>query len=303
VDIFLRAAFDFNVILAGRFMFGSNVLDIAIGLIFTFLTVSLVASTVTEAIASAMSWRANTLFDGVKKLLNDPGFNNLARKIYDHGLVNSLSNGATPADTGPQTKPSYIDPKHFADAFVEVVQKLDAANQDLKQGINTIADPQVKDVLYGIVDRANGNMDQIRAGIASWFDQGMERVSGSYKRKTQLWSLIIGAVVAVVLNVDAIRIAEALWNHPMLLKGFTAPPAGWDAQHAVEQLKSAQIPFGWNDKALDEFFHNWNWLVSVPGWAMCAFATLFGAPFWFDTLQKFVRLRGTGCTPEEKPRS
>jgi hypothetical protein len=36
------------------------------------------------------------------------------------------------------------------------------------------------------------------------------------------------------------------------------------------------------------------------GWLVTAFATLFGAPFWFDTLQGFVRLKGAGPSPQEK---
>jgi len=38
----------------------------------------------------------------------------------------------------------------------------------------------------------------------------------------------------------------------------------------------------------------------VAGWLITAFAALFGAPFWFDTLQQFVRLKGSGPSPLEK---
>ena len=45
-------------------MFDSGVLEVGIGLIFTFLTVSLVCGQVTETIATILSWRATTLMDG-----------------------------------------------------------------------------------------------------------------------------------------------------------------------------------------------------------------------------------------------
>jgi hypothetical protein len=32
----------------------------------------------------------------------------------------------------------------------------------------------------------------------------------------------------------------------------------------------------------------------LMGWLIAAGAALFGAPFWFDVLQRFVQLRGTG---------
>jgi hypothetical protein len=53
-------------------MFGSAVLDLAIGLVFSFLTVSLATGTVVEAISSITKWRAKTLRKGIGELLNDP---------------------------------------------------------------------------------------------------------------------------------------------------------------------------------------------------------------------------------------
>jgi hypothetical protein len=79
-------------------MFGSTVLDLAIGLIFTFLMISLVASAVTEGLASMLSWRANTLLQGVKDLLNDHQFNGLALAVYNHDLVNPRFNGSATSE-------------------------------------------------------------------------------------------------------------------------------------------------------------------------------------------------------------
>jgi hypothetical protein len=41
-------------------------------------------------------------------------------------------------------------------------------------------------------------------------------------------------------------------------------------------------------------------LEILAGWFLTAVATLFGAPFWFDMLQQFVRLKGSGPSPAEK---
>jgi len=37
-----------------------------------------------------------------------------------------------------------------------------------------------------------------------------------------------------------------------------------------------------------------------PSTFSTALSTLFGAPFWFDLLQNFIRLKGTGPSPVEK---
>ncbi len=38
----------------------------------------------------------------------------------------------------------------------------------------------------------------------------------------------------------------------------------------------------------------------LMAWAITAFAPLFGGPFWFNALQQFVRLKGSGPSPAEK---
>jgi hypothetical protein len=40
--------------------------------------------------------------------------------------------------------------------------------------------------------------------------------------------------------------------------------------------------------------------LAVLGWVITALASLFGAPFWFDTLQQVIRLKGAGPSPDEK---
>ena len=63
-------------------MFNSTVLDVAIGLIFTFLAISLAVSAIVEAMASAMKWRSSTLLLGIKDLLNDQKFSGLALATF-----------------------------------------------------------------------------------------------------------------------------------------------------------------------------------------------------------------------------
>jgi|ERR1700722_9317497 hypothetical protein len=90
-------------------MFNSVIIDVAIGLILSFLAVSLAASAITEAISSALQWRQATLLDGVKALLNDQNFDGLALQLYNHALVNPLASGAAKTVQDLTSKPSYID--------------------------------------------------------------------------------------------------------------------------------------------------------------------------------------------------
>ena len=104
-------------------MLSSGILDFAIGMVFTFLAVSLAAGSVTEAVASALNWRARTLLQGIKNLLNDPNFNALAGELYQHGLINPRGDGSKPGKKD-RTNPSYIDSGQFAAAFLDIIKGL-----------------------------------------------------------------------------------------------------------------------------------------------------------------------------------
>lgn len=280
-------------------MFGSNILDLAFGLIFTFLVISLVASSATEAVASAMKWRANTLLDGVKTLLNDPDFTGLAKTLYNHAYVNARGNGVAESQKKLSAKPSYINPKHFANALIDIAKMADGTNiESIQKQINdNIHDPQIRTMLNGIVQRAGGNISRVRDEIAGWFDSSMDRISGVYKRKTQLISFLIGFLLVGTLNINTIRVAEALWKEPMIVKSIKPGETLDTARYDFEQFKELGLPYGWTADAKNDFEKsNKNKLFTVFGWLIAALATLFGAPFWFDALQKFVNLRGTGSS-------
>lgn len=105
-------------------MFGSTVLEVAVGLTFCYATVALIVSTVQEMLAAAFRLRARTLLDGVKSMLNDPQFDTLARALYSHALVNPHDDPRRGLDTTIGNKPSYIAPRHFAIALIDTIQSI-----------------------------------------------------------------------------------------------------------------------------------------------------------------------------------
>lgn len=285
-------------------MFNSTILDVVAGLLFTFLTVSLVASTVTEALASLFGFRAAILLKGVKSLLNDPKFNGLAKAVYNHALVNAQAAGTAQTEQALTAKPSYIEPQHFAAALIDLMEKLPATptqtQTQIQAAIAALPDPQLKQTLQWFYSRADRNITDFQNEIATWFDASMGRLSGLYKRWMQVSSFAVGLSVAVLLNVDALHVATALWVQPAVVQRFT-PKEGSDTGEALASLYSANLPIGWNDASLKQRFASPLAIgATLGGWLITALATLFGAPFWFDALQKITNLRGTGAKPNEK---
>lgn len=74
-------------------MFGSEVLEVGIGMALLFAFVSLIASAALEAVESAMKTRAGDLERGIRELLNDRNGNGLAKQLYNHPIIYSLFSG------------------------------------------------------------------------------------------------------------------------------------------------------------------------------------------------------------------
>ncbi len=274
-------------------MFGSTVLEVAIGLTFCFASVSLIVSTLVEGLASVFRLRARTLLSGVKTMLNDPQFEQLARAIYSHALVNPHDDGRASDPRDMEFKPSYIDAHHFAIALSDSLASIPGDYAQLGRDIEQVQDPQLRRVLTGIYQRAGDDAALFREGVASWFDNAMERVSGAYKRRSQLIAVLITMLLAILLNIDAIHLFRTLWQHPTLAAHVGVIPASLDMR-TVNALWT--LPIGWQSFPPD---FDGGLLLKFAGWSLTASSALFGAPFWFDLLQKLVQVRGTGNKPGE----
>jgi hypothetical protein len=324
-------------------MFGSTIIDVAAGVIFGFLAISLFASALMESMNSIFGLRARTLKQGVQKLLNDPNFNGLAKQLYAHALINPLGPGKEAPD---KYKPSYIEPKQFAQAFLEVTKLTETAPTvaDLKAKIGKITDEQIRDFLLGVVDRASGDLEEMQQQIANWFDAAMDRLSGEFKRWNQLCTFAIALGAAVLFNLDSVRIARVLWTNPALVDNLQANAVDkavltdsdgvGSAVQLVNRMMEARLPAGWapghffelsadanpsdcqpNDAACQaQAKGKTNWVyfyrapisivaLSVLGWLVTATSALFGAPFWFDALQSIVQIRSAGPTPADKQKA
>jgi hypothetical protein len=280
-------------------MFNSTILDVAVGLSFAFLAISLAVSALTEAVASMMNWRSQTLLQGVKDLLNDQDFNGLARDIYNHALVNPRDTGTAQTAAELKFAPAYIDPQHFAEALLQTTAIAGETPALLKTAIAAcVHNSQLQQMLNGMVDRTAGDAGKLRQEVARWFDNAMDRVSGAYKRKTQVWNFGFALGLALVLNVDAIGLGEALWRQPMITRSI-GPSAAAALNATLAQVNALGLPLGWTAGKLTALSIS-GLVTSLLGCFITAVATLFGAPFWFDLLQQIIRLKGTGPSPAEK---
>lgn len=108
-------------------MTGIAILDVALGLVFVYLLLSLLCTAVTEWIAQATRLRARTLKAGIEALLADSKFRRVTEELYKHPLIAGLTQG--------ERDPSYVSGPLFAKAFLaQTERKLAAIGADLSAG-------------------------------------------------------------------------------------------------------------------------------------------------------------------------
>jgi hypothetical protein len=155
---------------------------------------------------------------------------------------------------------------------------------------------------------------EFRTSLEKWFDDSMQRVTGWYKRKTQLIVLVLALGIVFCLNIDSFGIASSLYNNPALREtvvaaaeaqvtsNFTAESANLTFSDTLKKLDALALPIGWNtEKDTTNANPNtvWGWLLKIAGILVTALAASLGSGFWFDLLNKLVNIRAAGKTPEK----
>ncbi len=98
-------------------MYLQEILEVAIGLIFMWLVLSIAAMTMQEWVGNLFNMRARDLEKAIRTMLFS---NSLAKQIYSHPLIASLYNSSR----NPKRKvrlPSYLPPAKFAAALFDIV--------------------------------------------------------------------------------------------------------------------------------------------------------------------------------------
>jgi hypothetical protein len=207
-------------------MFGMPILDVAIGLVFVYLVLSLAVTAANEMAAAWFKRRAWMLQRGITGLLG--GDTALMRGVFNHPLIKGLQHG--------RLGPSYVPSRTFAIAL------LDPVGGDAGTGTRPArAIPEsLAGALRVLKREAGGDPDHYKDNIEVWFSQSMERVSGAYRRRTQAFLLMWAAAVVIGANADTFVIANALWSDPAMRQAVVARAERYVAEEQRPQEPAAQ---------------------------------------------------------------
>jgi hypothetical protein len=354
-------------------MFGlSEILALAIGLFFVYLLLSAITNYITQTISyNILRLSSKNLADAIQNLfepstellngqqrlkasLKEPGEGlehstnlqtNFFEAFYSHPIIRSLSK--------PHQLPSYISAQDFSITLLDLLigsrqnrlltpqeylgelkNNLDCLNEDMRRTLLPLIE-------YAEVIEVDPEkrIAQVRQKIEDWYSTTIDRSFGWYKTRVQAIGILVGFLIASVLNADTINIVHSLWSDTAVRQGLVQAAQEYNQQNdtinyqkVLYDLGNLKFPLGWSplktendDQAASSINGdvvpastsiNGNndpsdpyrylktpsgALTKLVGLLITALAISIGSTIWFDILNRVINLRSTGDRPQNSP--
>lgn len=193
----------------------STILDVALSMVFVYLTISLFVSGIAEFINTMIEKRSELIQYALQKLLGTGIFNS----FWNHQLTTIKQ-----SRVGGFLKPiSYLSADSFSTVLIGLLVEgrtppilpFNATETDktlamIRQAITT--DPQfvsLKPLLEPFLAKAD-TFEDFKKALEKWYDGYMEQVTGWFKRYNQGMIWIIAVLVTVIFNINTITIAKRI---------------------------------------------------------------------------------------------
>lgn len=163
-----------------------------------------------------------------------------------------------------------VQKQQINDALVKLSFKADASVDEtitrIRAGVTalSITHPQLKQTLYAIlnsmpqsISQRENELDLVRENIEEWFNNAMNRLTGWYKRRCLITTLLVGILLASIVNVDSINLINRLWREPDLRIAILSKIENILTQDSItslglgqlsaiqQQFSEINLPVGW----------------------------------------------------------
>ncbi len=167
------------------------------------------------------------LSEVVEKVLIEP-----ERARIEH-LVGLLESGSFTLDEFQREIFKLGDPSHrdeLQKAFDQVDARRKALNLNsnegsriipILEGLRSVNEEGFRKAIKVLVSSAR-SLEEAQTQLESWFDQRMDHLSDLYKRTIIIFSLLIGLILALLINADTLQIARTLFDDPSVRSALVA---------------------------------------------------------------------------------
>ena len=252
----------------------------------------------------------------------------LVKRFYDQPSIKYLG------EDKAFSKPGYLQPHNFSNTIVQMLRgnEYDGSTNNEAAFIKNALDNNSLNInretlshLKNLFADARQDVYVFRMRLEQWFEETMERANGWYKRQTQIILILIGFFIAWQFNVDSIAISKILLKDKKVREQMVQ--LAISKQESYEKMQTSlndttrrsDSSFIQNKQPVDSAYNvlkedaaNTQNILGLRddnnpyqkrrslkwfGWLITALAISMGAPFWFDMLNRVVKLRSTGTRP------
>jgi hypothetical protein len=191
-------------------MFGTEIIEVGIGLAFAYFAISIICSGIVEAGVKITKLRAKHMKQALGELLDDRHFNGFVKELYQHHLITSPLKDRL-------GDPTSISSRNFALAVLDILGK-DVNLSDSEQmrvieaRILTIKNQQIRQRLLAMLNSSAYQVDNMRDKVEAWFNESMTAVSEWYRARMRLWVTLVSIIVVGAMNADTIKMTSMFWN-------------------------------------------------------------------------------------------
>ncbi|MFZ5856831.1 MAG: hypothetical protein ACOYZ6_08375 [Chloroflexota bacterium] len=284
----------------------SQVLEVALGLIFVYYVLGSIISFVTRLILESAETRGAALEQHLTRiagektvdLTNLPQMKALQPIRYKNWL------GVFGAKTEAK-KLEKVPVNTLVEAFFDMTgltgrPQIDA--EELTSLIGQLPESEAKQAMLKWINQGVTNFNDLRSRTNDYFSGILSQASATFKANARSIVIILSTILVFALGTDSIQIAKDLWNNAEMRAvaaaqaTMIAQQEGGDAQdlnQILQNLSETNIRFTWWHLT-DTFPQNSGtpWLnffiVKFVGLVLSAVAVSQGSSFWYDMLKKLT---------------
>ena len=220
-------------------MFNNVALNVVIGLVFIYLLYSLLATVLSEVIATKLALRARNLKEAIDRMLNDEtekGWwgrlwdslkltknpsNKITENFYNHPEIKYLGS------SGIFKTPSAFKAVSFSKTLMNVLlgdgeitkEKVESRLKEIikfseskskDDDEHKVLDAETAKYIYSLWQESYGDIIKFKLQLEAWFNRTMEQATEWYKRKIQIVLFVLGFCMAWFFNADTFSIISKL---------------------------------------------------------------------------------------------
>ena len=267
-----------------------DMLNVAIGMIFIYLLLSLIATSINELFEAFMKNRASDLKRGLQELIAPAKGKDdkLLKSFYEHPLICSLYKGSYDSN---KNLPSYIPASGFSKVVINLLisshktEEKPKVSEERVINMSNLKDAAEKwpyahsrKAILTLLQDADNDLDKFKLSLEEFFNNSMERVTGWYKKRVQFILLFIGFALAFVFNADSIALFKSLVKDAPLRNSLVtasqefarnadSTQTGTATERFNENLSrvnNLRLPLGWDWRVKNNDISASNYSLAIP---------------------------------------